>query len=142
VIRIKTSKEYERLLKLNDERISVGVHDAEGSKVHPNAENGETVAEIAQDHEFGFGVPQRSWLRAWVDQTDFKPMLKELKEVPAEGRAETLAQRLQSSIQGRIRDGRIPPKNSPKTIAAKGHDKTLIDTETFVNSVTAKVEKK
>lgn len=139
-IRIKTQKEYERLLKLDEERVSitVGVHDEEGSKEHPNAENGETVAEIAQDHEFGFGVPQRSWLRAWVDSTDYKPLIQNL---PQEERAETLARRLQESIQGRIKDGNIPPPNSPMTILKKGHGKTLVDTETFVNSVTAKVNK-
>jgi hypothetical protein len=140
-IKIKTQKEYERLLKLDEERVSVtdGVHDEEGSQEHPNANQGETVAEIAQDHEFGFGVPQRSWLRAWVDSTDFKPLIKDL---PLEERADTLARRLQDSIQGRIREGKIPPPNSPRTILAKGHDKTLIDTETFVNAVTAKVVKK
>lgn len=137
-IKIRTQKEYERLMRLEQERITVGVHDAEGSVEHPNGENGETVAEIAQDHEFGYGVPQRSWLRAWVDSTDFKPLIQNLT---LDGLSRTLSARLEESITERIRSGQIPPPNSPGTIARKGHDRTLIDTETFVNSVKAKVSK-
>lgn len=46
--------------------VTVGVHMAEGSE--QSADGDITVAEIAAIHEFGLGVPERSWLRDFVDE--------------------------------------------------------------------------
>ena len=131
--------EYDRLLKLNDDRVTVGVHEEEGSKTHPNPdEKGEpiTVAEVAANNEFGLGVPQRSWLRGWVDTTDFQQVIKVTSDDAAH-LAETIAPQLEASIKARIRTS-IPPPNAPRTIQRKGHGNTLIDTETFINAIKAK----
>lgn len=145
-IRQNRTKEYERLMRLTLERISIGVHEEEGSQVHPNADDGETVAEIAYDHEMGTGrtkdgkpIPRRSWLRDWID-TKLEPG-DFLKDLPLDYAPE-LAQRLEKSITDRVRSGKIPPKNALRTIQEKGHDRTLIgETETFVNAIKAKVIK-
>lgn len=137
-LRENRTKEYDRMMRLVGERVSIGIHEEEGSQIHPNATDGETVSEIGYDHEMGVGVPRRSWLRDWVDQKlepgDF------LKDLPLDFAPE-LARRCEASITERVRSGKIPPPNSPKTIAAKGHDKTLIETETMVNAIKAKVVK-
>lgn len=51
--------------------VTVGVHAAEGDKLKEGGEDeGITVAEVAAIHEFGLGVPERSWLRAFVDENE------------------------------------------------------------------------
>lgn len=52
--------------RLTSPEVSVGVHSADGSEVEEGSDL--TVAEIAAIHEFGLGVPERSWLRAFVDE--------------------------------------------------------------------------
>lgn len=52
--------------RLTSPEVTVGVHSADGSAVEEGSEL--TVAEIAAIHEFGLGVPERSWLRAFVDE--------------------------------------------------------------------------
>lgn len=54
------------LKRLTSPEVTVGVHSADGSEVEEGSEL--TVAEIAAIHEFGLGVPERSWLRAFVDE--------------------------------------------------------------------------
>jgi hypothetical protein len=52
--------------RLTSPEVSVGVHSADGSEVEEGSDL--TVAEIAAIHEFGLGVPERSWLRDFVDE--------------------------------------------------------------------------
>lgn len=138
MIRQSRKAEYDRLMRLTRERVTIGIHAEEGDQEHPNADDGETVAEIGYDHEMGIGVARRSWLRDWIDEKlvpgDF------LKDLPVDFAPE-LASRCEKSITDRVRAGKIPPPNSPARIAEKGHDRTLIDTETMVNAIKAKVVK-
>lgn len=111
----------------------------EDNRPHPNSPD-KTIAEIADQHELGLGVPRRSWLRGWlaarkdkIDDilTDFHPYL------PAR-----TAQRLQASIQGWMRAGQVPGEPlKPSTIAKKGHDRKLIDSEALVKAIKAKLHK-
>lgn len=51
--------------------ITVGIHDAEGSQPkldYQGRATGSSLALVATAHEFGLGVPERSWLRTWFDQ--------------------------------------------------------------------------
>ncbi len=141
-IRTIRKPEYERLLKLNAERITIGVHANDGAKQHPNLDNGEpiTVAEVAAKNELGIGVPRRSWLTDWTNEK-LAPGTQLLKNLPLDFAPE-LAARAEASITDRIRSGDIPPPNAESTVKRKGHDRTLIDTETFVNSVHARVVSK
>ena len=45
--------------------LTAGIHATEGGESHSN---GLTNADVGSFHEFGFGVPQRSWLRAYFDE--------------------------------------------------------------------------
>lgn len=60
---------HARMVQIRDlarVKMSVGVHADEGGAKHQGGE-GETIAEIADAHEFGLGVPRRSFVRSWVD---------------------------------------------------------------------------
>lgn len=58
-------------------RVKVGVIGDEAAAQHNGG--GMTVADIASYHEFGIGVPQRSWLREWIDEdmAEIKRLLRE-----------------------------------------------------------------
>lgn len=52
-------------------RVTIGIHEAEGSQPklgYDGKDSGATLAQVAAAHEFGAGVPTRSWLRTWFDQ--------------------------------------------------------------------------
>jgi hypothetical protein len=50
-------------------RVKIGIMGSDAAQQHPG---GLTTAEVASFHEFGIGVPQRSWLREYVDEADAK----------------------------------------------------------------------
>ena len=125
--------------------LSVGVHEDLGSKTHPNAE-GHTVADVAAWNEFGQGnTPSRSWLRDWVTLNEKKVMallkknlgaiIKSPKSLPAKERLQILAEVVAKAMRDRITD-RIPPPNAPRTLQQKQGDIPLIDTQTFIKSIT------
>jgi len=62
----------ERAHAVAPHRVSVGIHEAEGEQSKENYRGksvGASLVEVAAAHEFGAGsVPDRSWLRTWVDQ--------------------------------------------------------------------------
>jgi hypothetical protein len=47
--------------------LTAGIHASEGAEQH---KGGLTNADVGSFHEFGFGVPQRSWLRAYFDANE------------------------------------------------------------------------
>lgn len=58
---------YARFLKrLSSPEVSVGVHDDVGSET--SGDSTLSVAEVAAIHEYGWGVPEHSWLRDFVDE--------------------------------------------------------------------------
>ena len=107
-----------------------------------------TVADIASSHEFGVGVPQRSWLRDWCDEHQ-RANERELRLAAASilrGRSSLLQEAHRfgvasvGSIQERMSRS-IPPPNAPATIRRKGSDTTLIDTGQFRSSITYDVQR-
>lgn len=77
----------ERASKAESHYASVGIHEAEGEqpKIDYYGKPGNaSLAQVAAAHEFGAGVPERSWLRTWVDQNRARLM----KEVIEAGRAQ------------------------------------------------------
>lgn len=126
--------------------VSIGVFADEGSKVYEASDTKETVAEVATKHEFGLGVPERSFLRAWVDQNEaeIKTTIVKLFGEVVKGRStprmafDQLGLWSVGQIQKRIADG-IAPANSPKTIARKGSAVPLIDTGQLRSSITYKI---
>lgn len=59
-------------------------------------------------------------------------------KVSLRGMLEELGKRVVKLVQDKIRSN-VPPPNAPSTVAKKGSDQTLIDTETMLKSVTYKV---
>lgn len=122
-------------------QLLVGIQGVEAAA--PEGESQLTVAEVANRHEFGIGVPERSWLRAWFDERrgEIERDLSRVMRRVSEGRLtldqglNLLGQKYQAQIQERISNG-IPPPNSDATIAAKGSSTPLIDTGQMRSSIT------
>ncbi len=126
-------------------KITVGVHHADGAKPHGD---GETIADIAQLHEFGAdGIPQRSFLRAWFDENKAKTReaSKRMAQSVLKGKRtreqaiDILAQAFVAQIQRRIAQG-ISPPNSPDTIASKGSSTPLIDKGLLRTAITYAID--
>jgi hypothetical protein len=119
--------------------LTVGIHDEEGSAEH--SDGGTTVADIGTFHEFGLGVPQRSFIRDWVDENeaDIAKVQEKLGvailkgKVAPEQALERLGVYAVGSIQQRMTQGIGEAK-------ADGSPATLIDTGVLRSSITYKVE--
>lgn len=126
--------------------VTVGVHADEGAKAHPQRDANaqpETILDVALWNEFGLGVPERSWLRAWFDETraqNNELALRQLRlvvtgKITPEVALEQLGAVMVGQIQKRIAEG-ISPPNAASTIAAKGSAVPLIDEGTLRQSIT------
>lgn len=148
-IRDRKKPRYDALVKLPtsfNATVTVGIH---GDGDHSN---GMSIVQIGEIHEFGLGVPQRSWLRGWYDERKHllsKAIAAELQAVitakagslkgkPYLVALKRFAVAVQASIQKRIASN-IPPPLSPVTIARKGSSVALIDTGLLRSSITAQV---
>ena len=119
--------------------VTVGIHEAEGSADH----DGATVADVGSFHEFGLGVPQRSFIRDWSDENEAenKDRLRKIGQAVVAGKLASVEQGLErfglfavGSIQQRMAAGIEPPK-------ADGTPATLIDQGILRSSITSKVNK-
>lgn len=119
--------------------VTVGVHSDTGSY-----ENGLSIAEVAAIHEFGDGahIPERSWLRSYVDANKGKVQAKirALNVRLARGeitRAQALDQLggwVAAEVQEHVRAG-IPPPNAESTVRQKGSSTPLVDSGAFVSAI-------
>jgi len=109
-----------------------------------------TVVEIASFHEFGRGVPERSFIRNTVDAkaSDYKAHIRYLADqmlakitgqMSAKKSLEIIGQLVQSNILTAIESG-IPPELSEKTIKRKGSSRPLDDTGQLKSSITYATE--
>ena len=106
-----------------------------------------TVGALAEIHEFGLGVPQRSFLRAWADADRAKIdkawgalLRKVLKgELTLDQALEQFGLWAQGQVQAFIADGRVQPPLDQRTIDVKGSSTPLIDTGQLRSSVTYEV---
>ena len=111
-------------------KVRVGVI---GDKASQTYEEGDTVLDVATKNEFGLGVPERSFIRAFVDENgpDIQKDIRKLTEMALEGKMSLeqalnlLGLQMVGGIQERISRG-IPPKNSQITIDLKGSSTPLI----------------
>ncbi len=89
------------------------------------------IASLGEIHEFGLGVPQRSFIRAWFDskRAEIEADIRKFGSNP-----DALAERLRASCQEYIANGVAPP-NAPSTIARKGSSKPLIDSGVLRTSI-------
>ena len=121
-------------------RSKVGVIGSDAVQAHRKAA-GLTVVDIATIHEFGLGVPRRSFIRDYVDQN--QPTLKKhLRNVGARilsgGEPKLTLQAFGTTVEGEIKDrisDHIPPALAAATIRRKGSDTPLIDTNQLRSSI-------
>ena len=107
-----------------------------------------TNVEVASRNEFGFGVPERSFIRATFDmrRAQMSPLMRKAagaaarKKLPMEWALAIVGQKFLDEIIKRI-NSRIPPPNAPATIAEKGSSTPLIDTGQLKQSIAFKVAK-
>lgn len=134
---------------------TVGIHAAEGDAQyeHPTDRGGPvdntviTLSELGEIHEFGLGVPQRSWLGDWFDENQPR-LVKQISGVAKavlKGKVDSLQNGFEQlgslyvgEIQKRIAQ-RIDPPLSEYTIKKKGSSVPLIDTEQLRSAITFKV---
>lgn len=106
-----------------------------------------TIGELAAIHEFGLGVPQRSFIADYVDESiaDIKNTIGKISkkiirlEMDPSLALDVLGMYIEGQIKARIAKG-IDPPNAPSTIARKGSSKPLIDTGQLRSSITYEVE--
>lgn len=128
--------------------VTVGIHEQEGAKAH-DPKSGATVAELGAIHEYGApaaGVPQRSYVRSYVDATDDATVASIQRELRAalDGKQtvnralKRVALALEGGVKRQISRG-IPPPLKPETIRRKGSSKPLIDTGLLRASIKGRV---
>lgn len=139
----------DRLVRTAHKRldITVGVHAADGAEpkkgTEGEGEDGTPLIAVAAAHEFGLGVPRRSFIADWADEN----LALHKKQVAAMARAVVagtvdanqaaarLANLWVAEVQKRIVAGIAPPL-SEKTIRRKKSSTPLIDTGQLRSAIT------
>lgn len=133
----------EQVRAVKERAVDVGVLGQKAAEDH----GGLTVGDVATFHEFGLGVPERSFIRNYVDRS--KQAAQALarrcaeavaKGVPAEAALNIIGMSHASAIQEMIADG-IDPPLAEETIKRKGSSTPLIDTGQLRASVTWRIAK-
>jgi hypothetical protein len=110
-------------------------------------DDGMTTADVALIHEYGLGdVPERSFLRAWVDENQQAIEARLKREVEGALFGKQTAQQAMErfglwavgEVKKRIIAG-IGPALAAETIARKGSSTPLVDTGQFLSSITHQV---
>jgi hypothetical protein len=125
-------------------RVKVGIIGAAASADH----DGVTNVEVGSFHEFGLGVPRRSFIADYVDQNvgDIESHIRKAAKRVVKGKStidqalELLGIYIQGEIQQRMAAG-IPPPLKQTTIDRKGSSTPLIDTGQLRSAITYEVER-
>lgn len=143
--RIKHNGGIEGLRKRlkKDGNVSVGIIDA---GKHPSGDI--TVAGIGHSHEFGLGVPERSFMRTTIQEKkrQIVALQKKLLKKMIEGKMKVevalglIGEFVSDAISQKIVSISDPP-NTPETIARKGSSNPLVDTGQMKNSITYEVNR-
>jgi hypothetical protein len=123
----------------------VGVLEPQAGGAHPLRGN-ITVGEVAIINEFGSRrarVPRRSYLRSTFKNSrdTFKHLLTTaLKQVATQqlgprAALQIVGAEMVKEVKRTIEGTSVPPPNHPVTIKNKGHDHTLMHTETLLHSI-------
>jgi hypothetical protein len=134
-----------RAMKLSKQprlKLRIGVLPRDAGKKH--RDSGESVGQIALWQEFGTpGIEPRSWLFDWLDEeidVIAKQVGADTQRVIMDGTSERTALERRGSVyrqqvEDRIRFANVLRGNEPSTIAKKGFDLPLIDTEQFIEAI-------
>lgn len=125
--------------------VLVGVQGREAEQVHPKGKL--TLSALASIHEFGLGVPQRSFLRGTVDE--YRGAIQQRAALLGRAVAlgllttqialELLGEYVVGLIKQRIADGIMPPL-AESTIRRKGSSTPLIDGGHLRGAITHRIE--
>lgn len=123
--------------------LSLGVQGAKASSPHGPGEP-ISIGELAAIHELGLGVPERSWLRSWIDENqrmimdDCRRAMQQviLGKLTKEQALNVLGLKWVGAIQQRIADGQVTPALAKETVDRKGSSVPLIDTGVLRASIT------
>lgn len=133
----------EQIRAIKGAAVDVGVLGQKAAEDH----GGLTVGDVATFHEFGIGVPERSFVRNYVDRSKAaaQTLARRCAEavargVPAEAALNIIGMSHAAAIQEVIADG-IDPPLAPETIKRKGSSVPLIDTGQLRASVTWRIAK-
>lgn len=120
-----------------------------GSKNARAAGDPVSNVDLAIIHEFGSpaaGIPERSFVRSTFEskRAEYLALLRRFAAQVYEGKSLTwrrafglVGAKAAADIKNRVTQGAgIPPPNAPATVASKGSDRPLVDTNQLVNSVT------
>lgn len=145
---IDRDKGYAKFIRriLGSEKVSVKVGVLTDAQHEGSSKS---VAEIAEIHEMGLGVPARPWLRPIVDGNRgvINQRIKRAAQLVATGgmtnvdAMDLVGQSIVNDVRARIRAG-IPPELAASTLRQKGEGKTtpLIASGQFIGSITHEVE--
>lgn len=125
--------------------VTVGIHAEDDAAT---ADGSSTILEVASYHEFGIGVPERSFVRNWAEENEKEneEILRKLAESVVKGQntveegLEKAGLVLAASMRARIQAGQITPALAESTIERKGSSVPLIDQGVLVSSIASKVE--
>lgn len=126
----KRSPLLEDLLDGLELEISVGIHEDEGGR----KEGEQTNAELGARHEFGLGVPQRSFIRHYIDENEsllYERSEAALAKVLTGADAEVEAGKLGAQMVGEIKTRMLAGLGDPS--------RDLVDTSQMIGSIRSKV---
>lgn len=141
-----------RLLKAlaSSGELTVGIHEADGAEAKDGDDGGDaTLIDVAIVHEFGYeegGIPRRSFIRDWVDESAAEHAEQERKiaravvagKLDVEQGLKRLGVLRQAEVQKRISEG-IEPPLAQATIDRKGSSTPLINTGQLRGAISHKV---
>jgi len=142
-------KRMTNMVKADDSGVDVGILKEKAADTHDGSG---TVIQIAAAHEFGVGVPRRSWLRDTFDKerSELNRYMKVIGEkIAAGGNTKRLLDRLGAKFTADIQKLGMTSKAGPsgdweplaeETKARKGSDTMLLDTGVLRASVTWKTK--
>ncbi len=150
-VKIKdVDKGYKDMMKrVNDAKsasIEVGIMGDKGGSPKTGGP-GLTVLDVATFHEFGLGVPERSFIRGWYDvfQPTARKQIHAMLESVVKGKRtkaqamELLGVRWVAEIQKFIAEGTNLKPLARITILRKGSSVPLVDTGQLKSSITYRV---
>lgn len=130
-----------RLAAAKNVRLTVGVHEEEGARTY---QDGATVAEVATYNELGLGVPRRSFIADWVDETEDakKSDLRAVgKKLMAGGDAKASLGQLGERYSKQVVDRMSSLKpDDPETAEHKGGNDPLEETGLLKSSIGHRVK--
>lgn len=141
------------MVKINTMEVVAGITKESATKfIYGEVdENAPTVLEVGSAHEFGIGVPERSFLRAtWINKEKEINKIKKNAflqmtdlSMSVEDGHEFLGVALKDFAKEAFNDGGFGEWKalSAETIAKKGTDKILVQTNTLKNSMDHEVRK-